>query len=82
MRYAAAALALSMLCSVELLELHGPDGQRVWVNTAEISSLRMPTNADLARHFPRNTHCVVVTGNGKFITTVETCAAIRDRLAR
>lgn len=71
-----------MLCSVELIELHGPDGQTVYVNPHEISSLRQPTNADLNRYFPANTRCVVVTGNGKFIASIETCPSIRDRLTR
>lgn len=73
-----AALWAVVLCQVEFLELHGPDGQRVYVNEYEISSLRQPTSVDLRRFFPSGVHCVVVTGNGKFIGVVETCPTIRD----
>lgn len=66
---------------VDLLEVHGPDGQTYWVNPAEISSLRQPTNTDLHRYFPAGTHCVISTTNSKFIASRETCSEIRDRLA-
>lgn len=75
-------LAVSLLlCRVELLELHGADGQTYYVNPHEISSLRQPTNADLHRYFACNVHCIVVTTNGKFLAAAESCNAIRDRLA-
>lgn len=66
--------------AVDLLELHGPDGQVVYVNEQEISSLRAPNSIDLRRFFAAGVHCVVVTTNGKFIGVVETCATIRGRL--
>ena len=75
-----------MLCilptaaAVELIELHGPDGQIVWLNPAEISTLRMPTSADLKRHFPSGARCIVVMSNGKFVAVTETCAGIRSLL--
>lgn len=78
----AAWLSAILLAEVALLELHGPDGQVVYVNPLEISSLRAPTAVDLHRYFPRGTHCVVSTTNGKFVASVETCAAIRDKLER
>ena len=68
-----------VLAALELLEVHGPDGQVAYVNTYAISSLRQPTNSDL-RHFAPGTHCIVVTSNGKFHATIETCRQLRDRL--
>lgn len=68
--------------ALELLELHGPDGQRYYVNPEHISSLRQPTRSDAEHYFPRHVRCVVVTDNGKFIAAVETCDDIRNRLTR
>jgi hypothetical protein len=67
------------LAFIALLEVHGPDGQTAYVNEHEISTLREPAAHDL-RHFARGTHCIVVTTNGKFVATVETCATLRQRL--
>lgn len=81
-RFSALGAALLLSSSVEFLELHGPDGQIAFVNTHEISSLRAPTQRDLHRAFPKNTQCIVVTTNGKFIAVTETCRVIRDQLTR
>lgn len=75
-------LAYSLLVGIQLLAVHGPDGQTIYVNPAEISSLRQPTNADLGRYFPRTVHCIVVTTNGKFVAAVERCDVLRDRLIK
>lgn len=79
------ALTLVILlatCSagVELLEVHGPDGQTYYVNPAEISSLRAPTNTELQRYFSPGTHCIISTTNRRFIAAREMCSDIRDRL--
>jgi hypothetical protein len=71
--------ALIFISGVEFIELHGPDGQRAFLNPKAISSLREPIDMDLKR-FTRSVHCVVVTTNGKFIAVVETCTYIRDTL--
>lgn len=79
-----AAFALSVLLFVsplELIEVHGPDGQVTWVNANEISSLRAPSSLDLKRYFPPGTHCVISTTNGKFVACIESCQDIRNRLA-
>lgn len=68
--------------TLDLLELHGPDGQAYYVAPAHISSLRQPTGADLERHFPPHTRCLIVTTNGKFLAAIETCDDIRNRLTR
>lgn len=62
----------------QLLELHGPDGQRAYVAPRQIASLRTPTAFDLQRHFAAGTKCIVLTTDGKFVAVVETCAAIRE----
>lgn len=75
------ALALTILAgSIDLIELHGMDGQSAWVNTREISELRAPAGGDLARHFTPGTRCVVVMGNAKFLATRESCAEIKAKI--
>lgn len=70
---------LSLLAAIELLELHGPDGQTLFINDHDVSSLRQPIQSDL-RHFVKGTKCIVVTTNGKFVAVVETCVRIRDMM--
>ena len=72
-------LVTLLMANIEMLELHGPDGQTVFINDHEISSLRMPVVNDL-RHFAKGTKCVVVTTDGKFVAVVETCVKVRDMM--
>jgi hypothetical protein len=72
-----ASLALIFISGVEFIELHGPDGQRAFLNPRAISSLREPVGTDL-KHFTGSVRCVVVTTNGKFIAVVETCTDIAE----
>jgi hypothetical protein len=76
-----ASLALIFISGVEFIELHGPDGQRAFLNPKTISSLREPIATDL-KHFTGSVRCVVVTTNGKFIAVVETCNYIRDVIGK
>ena len=66
-----ASWVLILISGVEFIELHGPDGQRAFLNPKAISSLREPVDTDL-KHFTGRVRCVVVTTNGKFIAVVET----------
>jgi hypothetical protein len=61
--------------------LHGPNGQALFVNPAQITTLREPAGTDV-RHFPKDTHCVVVTTSGKFLAVMEPCAAVRDAIGK
>ena len=70
----------ALLAAVQLLELHGPTGQRAYVNVNEISTLREPNTPDLQRYFMRGVHCVVVTTNGQFLAVTETCDDIRNQV--
>ncbi|HKW23470.1 MAG TPA: hypothetical protein VJO13_18965 [Ktedonobacterales bacterium] len=65
-----------------LIELHGADGQRYWLNPAEITTAREPPAADLHRHFAQGARCVVLTTDGKFIATRETCDVVRERITQ
>lgn len=74
------AASIVILIKVEFLELHGPYGQRSFVNINEISSLREPIKGDIVKHFPPTVKCIVVTTNGKFLSVVETCDTIHNML--
>lgn len=72
-----------MLCTllagyIELVALHGPEGQPVWVNVAEITTIRAPLAIDLDQHFSKGARCVIVMVNGKFVATRESCDEVRS----
>jgi uncharacterized protein YlzI (FlbEa/FlbD family) len=71
------ALATILLATIELVALHGPDGQQVWINAQQITSIRQPLPADVDQHFPARTRCVVVMVSGKFVATRESCDEVR-----
>lgn len=62
--------------ALTLVELHGPEGQRYYLNPVEISTIREPVGNDL-RHFSKGTRCLIVTTNGKFLAVHETCDEVR-----
>ena len=70
-----------MLIALELLEVHGPDGQVALINTHEIASIREPNAADLGRRFAKGSRCVVLTTDGKWLAVTETCAELRALLS-
>jgi hypothetical protein len=74
------AIEICWLAAVQFVVLHGPGGQELYVNPEQITSIREPVGTDL-RHFPRGTHCVVVTTSGKFLAVREPCAEVRDLIA-
>lgn len=73
-------LAFVLLAAIELLEVHGPDGQVAMINTHEIATLREPAAFDLRRHFARGTRCIVLTTDGKFLAVTESCGELRAML--
>ena len=46
---------LAVLIELALVELHGPTGQRIFVNPHEVTSVREPQARD---HFAKGTHCL------------------------
>jgi hypothetical protein len=64
-----------LLLAIGLIELHAPNGARVLVNPAEVTSVREPVAAD-RRHFAPGTRCVVVMTNAQFVAVREQCDAV------
>ena len=74
-RFLAGAAILSG--SITLIELHGPAGQIIYVNPAEVSSVREPLATE---HFVRGSKCLVYLTNRNFITVTENCLTVKKKL--
>jgi len=73
-------MKLAILAAVVLVELHGPNGQPLDINPAEVSSLRPP--ADALGRWAKGTRCVVVMSNGRFNAVAEDCETAVQKLER
>jgi hypothetical protein len=62
------------LIAYVLIELHGPGGQNIIVNTKEIVELRDPQTKE---HFGKGVHCIINTSDGKFSAVSEDCDTVR-----
>ena len=71
------SLPLILAGYIELVALHAPDGQQVWLHVQEITSIREPTR-DRAQHFVRGTRCLVFLADGTFLSTRESCDEVRS----
>jgi uncharacterized protein YlzI (FlbEa/FlbD family) len=71
-------IPLILLSAIGLIELHGPHGQIIYVNPAEITSIREPRSLHLHRFVP-GTQCVITVTNGSLIAVNESCAEVRNR---
>lgn len=70
-------MTVALAATVHFIELHGTNGQEYYVNPSQITSLREPMGDDLT-HFPKGTHCVIVTTSGKFMAVREGCGEVRN----
>lgn len=63
---------------VALIELHGPQGQIIYVNPHEVTSIREPRDVIQRQgHFAPGTHCILVMTHGSFIAVTDPCAEVR-----
>ena len=70
-----------VLAGLALVELHGPQGQRILVNPPEITSVREPRGLD-SGHWARGTKCLLLMADGRIITVVDDCDTVREKLER
>jgi len=63
-----------LAAAIALIELHGPSGQVVGINPAEISSVRSPIE-DSGR-WAEGAHCVIVMTNGRVNAVAEDCDTV------
>lgn len=64
---------------LDLVELHGLDGQLIELNPAAIITVRVPRVRD---HFGPGIRCLVHTTDGKFIAVTESCMDVLRALGR
>ena len=74
-------LGLVLVATIDLIELHGLAGQRIFINTHEITSVREPVGSD-RRHYAPGTACLVVTVNGNVTPVREACDEVLRLLKR
>jgi hypothetical protein len=65
--------------AVALVALNGPNKQVIWVNPAEIVSLR-PLRESHQHHFANDIACVIQTVDGKIISVVDDCDDVRRKI--
>jgi hypothetical protein len=64
---------------IEWIILHGLENQQIYLNPEQVISIRQPRGLN-SGHWPAGVRCLVTTVDGKYLTVVETCAEIRERL--
>jgi hypothetical protein len=70
---------MKALAALLFILVHGPDGQEIELNIAEISSIRQPRSAE--DHFNKDVHCLIFMTNGKFVGVEETCGDVIGLIA-
>jgi len=71
-------LTNAILIALLFIELHGPTGQKLHINAAEVSTLREPLKA--RSHWTEGVHCVIVMTNGKVLAVSESCTLVARKL--
>jgi hypothetical protein len=73
-----AELLVAQILALHLVRLTGTDGQIIEINPEEVVSVRAP--GAIAEHLHPNTHCVIYTSDGKFISLRDDCADVQRKL--
>jgi len=71
---------LALLAAVHFIVLHGPDGQEITINIAEISSIRQPRETE--GHFNAQVRCLLLMTNGHMNGVVEPCIEVIKLIAK
>jgi hypothetical protein len=69
------------MSSVDLVELHTLDGAVVQINPIMVVSIREPQPKD-KRVMHGNVQCIVNFVDGKFITVIEPCSVVQEKLGK
>jgi hypothetical protein len=70
-----ACLVITPAVAQTLIELKGPEGQAIYVNTHEITSIREPRSMNKT-HFAKGTNCVVMMTGGTFVAVLDRCVTV------
>lgn len=64
---------------LRMVELHGPQGQTVWVNPTEVVSVRTPQSEN-RKYLVRGARCVVTMTNGNIFAVLDECDEVMHRI--
>lgn len=67
--------ALLGLAAATWVMLHGPNGQVVYLNTAQITNIRTPRGEG---HFGAGVRCLLFMTDGKYVGVLETCPTVQS----
>lgn len=67
---------MNVLAAVVLILLHGPQHD-IYVNPQSVTTMRAAPGGDDNRLVTGYVRCVLNTGDGKFISVIETCEEVR-----
>jgi hypothetical protein len=65
------------LDDLTFVPLHGPNGQTIYVNPREVTSLREP---QVKEHFGPGTRCLIYQSNARLVAVQDSCESARNRL--
>lgn len=64
-----------------LIELHAAGGAEIEINPREITSMRSrDEDSDRDSHFAKGVQCLINLSDGKFVTVVESCADVLQKI--
>jgi hypothetical protein len=66
-----------LVVALLLIPLIGPDEQTIWVNPAEVVSIRTPRGTG---DLHEDIQCVLTTADGKFISLTDLCSVVSQKL--
>jgi hypothetical protein len=64
---------------LNFIVVHAPGGAAIEINPSQIVLLRERT-VQTGEHITKDANCQITFSDGKYITTIETCAEIKRKL--
>lgn len=71
------------IAATVMIVLHSADGRELDINPAQVTSMREAGSADTPvsdKYFTPKVRCMIGLTDGKFITVIEECSAVRVML--
>jgi hypothetical protein len=70
-----------VLAALLLIEVIGLDKQVIRINPSEVVTIRHP-RGDEQHHMSERVKCLIHTTDGKFVSVVEECDVVKEKLER
>jgi hypothetical protein len=65
---------------LHLIVLHTVDGHEVSINPKQVTSLHAAKDDQANKHYVEDARCIISLTDGKFVTVIERCDAVRKLL--